>query len=482
MIENQKNIVNLSAMPPGMQEFVQPGAGVSLQELKAVVSRHFWLLLLIIVTIVGTATVFSLLMPEVFESRARLLLKWDDSEAIVLSPAGPKTRRPDLKTMLNSEKELIISYECAEQVYRLLHDLDDGKLTGEARAAIIQIQRSVDVSLLKNTSIIELSYKDTDPVRAAKMVNLYIKAYKIFRRDIYQHNSTYGFLKEQIQHNKEKLAELRETLDAYRLNRDIISLEDQKRQTLDRLHKIESDLLQVRRERMHQAALLEQFREMWQKNKVLGSGTAKAGAADWSNARKLYQRLIDLRMEKSRLLVKYTGEYDQVKAVQEEIGTLEKMLEDEVSRQFDVEAYALQSIKDEEKYLANHAAELRARLKQLPEIEKKYAALSRDIDEYENIYATLLKKKEEKRLSVAQSSEDLQVSIINPAMVPSKPVSPNIPFNISLATLFSLLVCTGIVFFLANSDATVKSAENVEQLVGLPVLVTIGEVNKKQLF
>ncbi len=485
MNEDQKNFVNMPAtvMAPYQDFAGGAGQGMSLRDFRMIVFRHWPVLLLLMVTITGTATVASFLMPEVYQSGARLLLKWDSSEKISLgAPSSGRDRRPDLKTILNSEKELIKSYECAEQVYRLANSLGDRKPGPEAAAQIARIQRSVEVTPLKNTSIIELSYRDTEPVRAAKMVNLYISAYKIFRRSIYQQDATYDFLKRQIELNKLKLAELRETLDKYRMNRDIISLEEQKRQTLSQLHQIENSLLDVRRKRMHQTAILDQFRTMWQKNKVLGRrGAGNSGAADWTNARKLYQRLIDLRMEKSRLLVKYTDEYDEVRAVSSEISTLESMLEEEVKRQFEVEAYALKTIRDEENFLTERAAQLRVRLKQLPEIEKKYAALSRDIGEYESIYATLLKKKEEKRLSVAQSTEDIQISVINPALVPEKPISPNIPFNISLATLFGLLASAGLAFFLGSSDDTVKSAESIEAAVGLPVLVSIADIKKKQM-
>jgi len=62
------------------------------------------------------------------------------------------------------------------------------------------------------------------------------------------------------------------------------------------------------------------------------------------------------------------------------------------------------------------------------------------------------------------------VTILDWAVVPSRPVSPRIPLNIAIALVVGLMVAAGLVFLLEYLDNTVKTPEDVQEYLGLPVL------------
>lgn len=65
------------------------------------------------------------------------------------------------------------------------------------------------------------------------------------------------------------------------------------------------------------------------------------------------------------------------------------------------------------------------------------------------------------------------VSIVDSAVIPDKPVKPNKTLNVLIAFVIGLMVSVGLVFLLDYLDNTVKTSNDVETLLGIPVLGVI---------
>ncbi|HOA31721.1 MAG TPA: Wzz/FepE/Etk N-terminal domain-containing protein [Clostridia bacterium] len=66
-----------------------------------------------------------------------------------------------------------------------------------------------------------------------------------------------------------------------------------------------------------------------------------------------------------------------------------------------------------------------------------------------------------------------RVSVIDTAVVPTKPSSPNVPMYTALGGLLGLILSCGVILLIDHLDNTVKGGEDLSQRYGLPVL---GEV------
>lgn len=62
------------------------------------------------------------------------------------------------------------------------------------------------------------------------------------------------------------------------------------------------------------------------------------------------------------------------------------------------------------------------------------------------------------------------LSIVEPAVIPLTPISPNVPMSILLAAAIGGIIGLGAAFLLEYLDSTVKTAEDVEHAVKLPTL------------
>lgn len=77
---------------------------------------------------------------------------------------------------------------------------------------------------------------------------------------------------------------------------------------------------------------------------------------------------------------------------------------------------------------------------------------------------------------VAQLMKVQNVEIIDPAVVPTSPIKPRPTLNMAIAFVLALMIGVGLAFLLEYLDHTVKTPDDVEKFLELPVLGTIPDV------
>ena len=72
------------------------------------------------------------------------------------------------------------------------------------------------------------------------------------------------------------------------------------------------------------------------------------------------------------------------------------------------------------------------------------------------------------------------VQLLDEALLPTEPASPNPKLNMAIAFFIGLMVSLGIAFLLEYLDNTVKTQEDIEKLTGIPVIGIIPLTEDKQ--
>lgn len=72
------------------------------------------------------------------------------------------------------------------------------------------------------------------------------------------------------------------------------------------------------------------------------------------------------------------------------------------------------------------------------------------------------------------------VTVVEPAVRQEKPVRPKILLNFSITGVLSISVALALIFFLERLDDTVKTNQDVEQVLALPLLGSIPPFRKGQ--
>jgi capsular exopolysaccharide synthesis family protein len=103
-----------------------------------------------------------------------------------------------------------------------------------------------------------------------------------------------------------------------------------------------------------------------------------------------------------------------------------------------------------------------------PAQDAALAALETQLVNLRATYASLL------AFSSAGSASLL--SVIEPAVTPDTPISPRPLLNVLLACVIALLVAGGVILLAAYLDDTIKTPADVEEVVGLPTLGSVGRM------
>jgi len=211
----------------------------------------------------------------------------------------------------------------------------------------------------------------------------------------------------------------------------------------------------------------------------------------------LETRLVELELEEKELLSKYTEQNRLVQNVRGEIHIVQERLAEQESKRYEKSSSGLnvtyQRLKEE---LFRNEAELDAlkgkketQSAQLADYQRSLERLNRSelrlnqfqhgIDSARQNYKLYLTKFEEARISNAMDTEKIaNVSVIEPAQPPLKPVSPKVLLNIVLGVLLGAFGAIGLAFFMEYLDDSLERTEDVEDYLKLPVLASIPELKK----
>ena len=108
----------------------------------------------------------------------------------------------------------------------------------------------------------------------------------------------------------------------------------------------------------------------------------------------------------------------------------------------------------------------------------RLAQLQSTLDLYQNLYINLLSSLETVRLARLQNTPNIVQ--IEPASVPEAPIRPRPIMNTALAAVVGLMLAAGLVFLVEYLDDTLKTPDDVERLLQVPVLGFIAEMQYKK--
>lgn len=121
---------------------------------------------------------------------------------------------------------------------------------------------------------------------------------------------------------------------------------------------------------------------------------------------------------------------------------------------------------------------LESRLGEIPAREVDLARISRELRLQEELYTTLNKQYEEAKLGL--SSVVSFVSVVNPAVASTAPVSPNKRLNLLVGGILGFFLAVVLVFLLENLDVSISTIEDIESFLKLPVLGIIPHIASEQ--
>ncbi|HYN19988.1 MAG TPA: polysaccharide biosynthesis tyrosine autokinase, partial [Thermoanaerobaculia bacterium] len=355
-----------------------------------------------------------------------------------------------------------------------------GAPTAEADLAALgdfanRLRGGLSVEPIRTTQMVNLSYRSKDPEFAARVVNGFAEAFIDW--GIENRSTTAGnastFLSSQIETLKKEIQDKESQLQQVSRTSDIVQLDSGSNVTMQRLEALNKSYSDALLDRIQKEA---RYRELQSLPK-----DSIAEAQSDGLVTELKGKQLELEREYEIGLKKYKKDFPKMIELQASIDKgrqyLASVVDDMVDKARKAASAEYLTALRQEKALEQEMRGLKSEVLDGSSASAEFRNLNVEVKTRQSLLDQILKAQSETEVTARlQGTRESNIRIVDRALVPGGPSSPNLKQDLSSGLLLGLLAGFGIVFLLEYLDRTLKTAEQVERLLRLPTLAVIPDV------
>jgi succinoglycan biosynthesis transport protein ExoP len=339
------------------------------------------------------------------------------------------------------------------------------RATKEIDALVNNFLSAVTIDPVRGSRLYNVSVQSADPGFAAKAADVLVEEYvkQNFERRTEATAKSLQFLADEIKKQQAKVEASERAMAEYRETNNALSLEDRQNTVVANLTQVNDQYTRTRTERIQKEATYNQV-------KALSTVQLADAPAVSSNptVTTLRTRMADLQRQKVQLNERYGPKNPQVIENENAIADTNKQYQAAL-------VAAVQQIRNEYEGALATERRLGEALKQSEgaamDLSRKsvgYTVLEREAQSNRQIYDSLIQRQNE--LQIVSNSGGNNVRLMDRAVVPGAPFTPDIRRNFMLGALAGILLALGLVLAIDYLDDTVKTPEDITRRLKLPFL------------
>jgi capsular exopolysaccharide synthesis family protein len=515
--------MNQPTTDPGYDMSDDGSQTFSIQDYISTVLRGKRTIVISLVVVLLGAIIFTLASKTTYESSSLVLLNYRQQGASL--GTTDQSRNPSENKIANELGKLkshILSEAVAQ---RLLEEpwLNDGKterapivrvagrgddssasLASQAQVAA-RARKAMDFAPERESDVIRITARSTDPREAALLSNLYAEAYQEYGVTVgrMRTKSRREFLQNQLASKRRILDSTETTLKSYMEQAGVVSLDAQALRVTQQLSQLEAsrDAVDIDLQSLSKTLATYQQRLPEQEKEV---GRVMKQASD-PYIKIIQDQLANLQVQRDVLAnpaasgVGNEVYAEKLKAIEVQIANLQKKLDDRtVSYLSTLPSGEMSSAQaDPAAYLAQAKQRIFETQMQIQALQAKKQALTTVIQQYDKDFGGIprksidLAKIQRARMSaeklyllveeryneaaIGEKSDLGFIDIIDTASVPPEPVSPNVLMNMILGTMIGLGFGFVIVFVREYLDVRIHTPEDLKRR-GYALLSFVGRI------
>ncbi|MBI1747978.1 MAG: polysaccharide biosynthesis tyrosine autokinase [Acidobacteria bacterium] len=480
-------------LPVEMDEL---GESVHVRDYWRVLVKHRWIVLTCLLIFVTVAAIGSFKAVPIYKAYAKLEIEAEKSNILPYKTVVElETQMVNQDQYLQTQFKILQSRTLARRVIETLKlkagdaplSWDDDPLANaeqlmtywfaregaredadtESRL-ITRFLKKLEVTPVRNSRLVEVSYLSPDAPMAARIVNTLGNEYILlnFESKYDATQKATEFLSKQLVDLKIKVERSEEDLVKYAQAHDILGLDEKQNVTVRTLGDLNDALTKARTDRLRRESLYRIVKD-----------TASSSFPEVIKTPlivELEKLSAELRQRYVKLSSSFKAGWPELDQVINQMAAINEQLQKERVR-------SLSSIEVDYSAALRHETMLRTAFEnqkveanRLNQNAIQYNILKREVDTNKQLYDGLLQRMKEASISAGLKSSNIR--IVDQAEVPRYPDRPRKGLNILLSLALGLSLGIGLAFFKEYMDNSIKTPDDVDRWVRLPNLGVIPSI------
>lgn len=324
--------------------------------------------------------------------------------------------------------------------------------------------KKLEIVPSRESSVVEISFKGADPQFAAVVANTFADEYQKLTVQLKNEpaKKASSYFNEQTKQLRDNLEAAQARLSKYQQEKGIVTLDNNRVDVeLQRLNDLSSQLVQA------QTAAMEADSRQ-------AAASSGMGSPDVANNALIQQMRANLAIAEGKFAdtsQRYGKNHPQYLAAQAELNKTRAELNAALGTVTRSVGSNAQVLRQRESELRQAVAEQKARVLELNRTRDELGVLLKDLDSAQHAFDAASQRFSQTRIE--GQSEQSDVSLLNPAVAPTQPSGPRILLNTLISILVGTILGVGLALLLELLNRPVRSASDVKDMLGIPVLGTI---------
>ncbi len=342
----------------------------------------------------------------------------------------------------------------------------------EVRAmAVATVAAGLTATLTRNTRLIDIGFVSTNPAFAARAANAYADGYIASEIDRRFGASSYAktYLEEQLAIAKSRLEDSERALVDFAEQEQLVDVGDGASLVGQNLANLNASLAQAQAARIRAES-------RW--NQASAGNSLPQDVLKESLVPTLRQQLAQLQRSYQEKLQVFKPDYPEMLQLKGQIDELEKQVEAEFASARATIRAEYDTALANENMLKEQLDDLRGQTLDTSKRSIQYNILRREADTNRQLYESLLQRYKE--VGAASEVRPNNISIVDRAAIPIGPFAPSLTRNLALSFLLGAMLGVGLALLLEFLDDTLKTPEDIEHKLKLPVLGIIPKLGPRK--
>jgi capsular exopolysaccharide synthesis family protein len=321
------------------------------------------------------------------------------------------------------------------------------------------------VSPVRNSRLVEVSYRSQDPQLAARVANGVAKAYIEQNLDFRftASRDASQWLGQQLEEQRKQVETAETALQHYREQNDALSVEDRENIVVQKLADLNSAVTKAKTDRLLKESMYRQLAAIEHNSTALDTFPAIL-ANQFIQQQKT--ELASLQRQRAQMAEKLGERHPEMLRIESAIQSSQMKLDGEIAKVVQGVRTEYQAARAQEQSLTSALETQKGEALLMNRKAIDYGVLERDVESSKQIYQSLLQRAKETGVSGALKTSNIRV--VDAADPSADPVSPKRALNLLIGLLGGALCGIGMAFFFEYLDNRIKSPEELESLLGLP--------------